>query len=175
MVESPTNGAEHEDRAETKAVPVAVVRIGSDGPLEDDEVAQKIIASLEDAGHGIAVRELIAGDYDNVQGEISRLVDRDDVELVVTAGGTGLTPTDATLEAVEPLLDKELPAFLDLFHTLCYEELGVGVVSSRALAGIAGGVPIFCLPDDTRATLLALEEIIAPEAYRLATLANGDD
>ncbi|WP_255170324.1 MogA/MoaB family molybdenum cofactor biosynthesis protein [Natrononativus amylolyticus] len=167
--------ATDEDETETadRSVPVAVVRIGSEGPLEDDEVAQAIISSLEAGGHEIALRELIAGNYDNVQGKVSRLVDRDDVGLVVTAGGTGVTPDDAALEAVEPLLDKELPAFLDLFHSLSYEELGVRVVSSRALAGVTDGVPIFCLPDDTNATIIAVEEIISPEAGRLTTLASG--
>lgn len=174
MVDTATDG---DDRGadESPTVEAAVVRIGADGSIEDDEAAQAVISSLEDAGHEIAIQELIESGYDNVQSKVSRLLDREDVDLIVTAGGTGVTPDDATLEAVEPLIDKELPAFLDLFHAISYEELGVHVVSSRALAGISDGVPVFCLPDDTSATVLALDEIISPEAYRLTTLANGND
>ncbi|WP_255192529.1 MogA/MoaB family molybdenum cofactor biosynthesis protein [Natronobeatus ordinarius] len=156
-------------------VSAAVVTISSERSLEADPAGDAIADVFDAAGHDVVTRELIARNYDNVQSKVSRLVDRSDVDLVVTTGGTGVEPEDATLEAVRPLIDKELPAFLDLFHELSYMEIGTRMVSSRALAGVADGVPVFCLPNNADATTLASEAIIVPEATRLAALANGGE
>ena len=164
-------GTQPTDDPET--VGAAVVTISSERSLEEDPAGDAIADVFEAAGHDVVTRELIARNYDNVQSKVSRLVDRSDVDLVVTTGGTGVEPEDATLEAVQPLIDKELPAFLDLFHELSYMEIGTRMVSSRAFAGIADGVPVFCLPNNADATTLACEAIIAPEATRLAVLSNG--
>ena len=79
------------------------------------------------------------------------------------------------LGAYPEIIDKELPAFLDLFHELSYADIGTQVVSSRALAGVADGVPVFCLPNSETATRLACEEIIVPETPRLTTLSGRND
>ena len=162
------------DRTDPTTVGAAVVTVSSTLSLENDETGAAIVTAFETAGHEIVTRELIQRGYDNVQSTVSRLVDRTDADIVVTVGGTGVEPQDMTLEAVRPLLDKELPAFLDLFHAISYEELGTGVVSSRALGGVSEGVPIFCLPNDRDAVGIACESIIVPEAQRLATLASSD-
>ncbi len=163
----------NESTDESDAVGTAVVTISSESSLEEDDAGEAIVAAFETAGHEIVTRELIQRDHDNVQSKVSRLVDRDDADIVVTTGGTGVEPRDTTLEAVRPLLEKDLPAFLDLFHAISYDELGTGIVSSRALGGISDGVPIFCLPNDREAIRIACESIIVPEAQRLATLASS--
>lgn len=151
----------------------AVVTISANGTLEDDEAGEAIVEAFEASGHEIVTRELIASGHDNVQSKISRLLDRDDVDIIVTAGGTGIEPDDATVEAVRPLLEKNLPAFADLFHLLAYEEVGTAAVTSRTLAGVGEQIPVFCLPNDPTATHIAAESIIVPEASRLTTLATG--
>ncbi len=158
-----------------ETVGVAVVTVSSESSLEDDAAGGAIVAAFEAADHEIVTRELIGRAHDNVQAKISRVVGRDDIDVVVTVGGTGIEPRDATLEAVRPLIDKELPAFLDLFHELSYADIGTQVVSSRALAGIAEGIPVFCLPNSETATRLACEEIIVPETPRLTTLSGPED
>lgn len=160
--------------ADDEEISAAVVTVSSGLSMDEDPAGEAIVASFEEGGHEIATRELIESGHDNVQAKVSRLVDRDDVDIIVTTGGTGVEPDDATLEAIIPLIDKDLPAFLDLFHALSYDEIGTAVVSSRALGGIADGVPVFCLPYDREAARLASEGIIVPEARRLATLANGE-
>ena len=161
------------ERDELETVGVAVVTISSESTIEEDEAGAAIVTSFEEADHEVITRELIERTHDNVQAKVSRLVDRDDTDLIVTTGGTGVEPRDATLEAVRPIVQKELPAFLDLFHELSYAEIGTEMVSSRALGGIVDGVPVFCLPNDETATRLACDAIIVPEAPRLSTLANG--
>lgn len=155
------------------SVCAAVVTISSGHSLSEDSAGDAIVAAFDDGEQEIVIRELIESGHDNVQAKISRLIDRDDVDIVVTTGGTGVEPTDSTIEAVRPLLEKELPSFLTLFHDLVGAELGTRVLGSRVLAGVADGVFIFCLPNDPTATRLASESIIVPEAERLVGLASG--
>jgi molybdenum cofactor biosynthesis protein B len=86
-----------------------------------------------------------------------------------------VTPDDVTVEAVDPLLDKRLPGFGELFRRLSYDEIGTRVIGTRAVAGTADGVPVFCLPGSENAARLGAEELIVPEAPHLAGLARRDE
>lgn len=154
---------------------VAVVTVSSSRSLSEDEPGDAIVAAFEGEGHELATRELIEPGFDNVQAVVSRLVGRGDVDVVATTGSTGVGPEDATLEAVSGFIDKELPAFSQLFTRLSYEEVGTGVLRTRSLGGISDGVPIFCLPDDVDATRLAAESIIVPEAPALVDQARIEE
>ncbi|WP_276298898.1 MogA/MoaB family molybdenum cofactor biosynthesis protein [Halorussus lipolyticus] len=150
----------------------AVVTISSSRSLSDDPSGDAVVAGLEDAGHKVVSRDLIDDGYDSVQGTIDALVGRDDVDIVVTTGGTGVTPDDVTIEATRQLLDKQLPGFGELFRSLSFEEIGTRVVGTRATAGVADGAVVFCLPGSENAARLGIEEIIVKEAGHLAGLAS---
>ena len=153
---------------------VAVLTVSSSRSLDDDAAGDRIVDALESAGHGITTRDLVPDDYDKVQGTVERFVDRDDTDVVVTTGGTGVTPDDVTVEAVEPLLAKELPGFGELFRRRSYEEVGTMVVATRATAGVADGVPVFCLPGSGNAASLGAELIVSTAGH-LAGLASRDE
>jgi len=150
----------------------AVMTVSSSRSLSDDPSGDAIVAGLEDAGHKVVSRDLIADDYDGVQGSVNALVGRDDVDVVVTTGGTGVTPDDVTIEAVGQLFDKELPGFGELFRLLSHEDIGTKVVGTRATAGVVDGVVVFCLPGSEDAAKLGVERIIVEEAGHLAGLAG---
>ncbi len=152
-----------------------VITIASDRGLEEDAAGETVSDLLEADGHEVAVREHVGADHDTVQSIVSRLLDRDDVDLVITAGATGVEPDDVTIEAVEPLLEKELSAFGELVTVLGYERVGTTVVGARTLAGVADGTPIFCLPGHVDAVRLALEEILLAEAPALVERARGPE
>jgi len=151
---------------------VGVVTVSTSRSLDDDPAGDAIAAAFEAEGHEVAVRELVGDDFDTVQGTVDALVSRDDTDVVVTTGGTGITPDDVTVEAVEPLFEKRLPGFGELFRSLSYDEIGTRVVGTRATAGVADGTPIFVLPGSENAARLGSEEIIVPEAGHLAGLAG---
>ena len=153
----------------------AVVTVSSSRSIEDDPSGDAIATAAENAGGEVVTREVVRDDYDGVQGAVNNLVDRDDVDCVVTTGGTGVTPDDVTVEAIEPLFDKTLPGFGELFRALSREEIGTMVVATRATAGIAGDVPVFCLPGSENAARLGAEEIITEQAGHLAGLARRDE
>lgn len=167
---------DHDHHAhDLETLEVAVVTVSSTRSLDDDPSGEAIVAAFEAEGHEISTRELVADDLDGVQGRVDALVDRDDVDVVVTTGGTGVTPDDVTVEAVRPLFEKQLPGFGELFRRRSEADIGTRVVATRAVAGIADGVPVFCLPGSEAAAELGTREIIVPEAGHLAGLAHHDE
>jgi molybdenum cofactor biosynthesis protein B len=155
-------------------VGIAVVTVSSSRGTDDDPAGETIAAATEAAGHEVVTRDLIADDYDGVQSTVDNLAGRRDVDAVVTTGGTGVTPDDVTVEAVRPLFDKELPGFGELFRSLSREEVGTRVVGTRATAGVADGVPVFCLPGSENAARLGIESVVLPEVGHLVGLATRE-
>lgn len=161
-------------RDDERCLGIAVLTIATERSLATDAAGEAIATALETAGHELATREHLGSDHDRVQSIVSRMIDRDDVDLVVTAGATSVEPSDVTIEAVEPLLDKRMTAFDELFTRLAYDEVGTRVVAARTVAGVADSVPVFCLPGNEGATRLGFEDIILPEALHLVDLARED-
>jgi molybdenum cofactor biosynthesis protein B len=168
------NGTDPID-AGRRTLRTGVVTIASERSLETDDAGAAIVETLENAGDEITVREHVGSDHDTVQSIVSRLIDRDDVDVVLTAGATGVDPTDVTIEAVRPLLDKELTAFGELFTSLAYERVGSRVVAARTIAGVADETTIFCLPGNAEAVRLALAEIVLPEAPEIVEQVRVDE
>jgi molybdenum cofactor biosynthesis protein B len=165
----------HEHHAHDKSeLGVGVVTVTSSRSLDADPSGDAIESAVEAAGHTVETRELVGDSRDSIQSIVDTLVDRDDVDLVITNGGTGVSPDDVTIEAVRPIFEKDLPGFGEVFRSLSYEDIGTRVVGTRATAGIANGVPVFALPGSENAVTLATEEVILPEAGHLAGLATRD-
>ena len=152
-----------------------VVTVSSSRSIDADPSGDAIVAAFEEAGHAVATRELVPDDYDRVQDVVDAVAGRRDVDVVVTTGGTGVTPDDVTVEAVAQLFEKDLPGFGELFRRRSEDQIGTRVVATRATAGIADGVPVFCLPGSEAAVRLGVSDIILPEAGHLAGLARRDD
>lgn len=91
---------------------------------------------------------------------IRNAVSKSTGDAIVICGGTGLSPLDLTIEAVEPLLEKKMPGFGEIFRLRSLEEVGTKAILSRALAGIANDVPIFCLPGSPSAARLGIDIIL---------------
>ena len=143
-------------------------------PAAGDAVA----AAFEREGHAVRRREVVPDEFETVREAVEEAVADGSIDVVVTTGGTGVTPDDVTVEAVAILFDKELPGFGELFRSLSREEVGTRIVGTRAIAGIVrrpdggDGVPVFCLPGSENAARLGTEEIVVAEAPHLAGLAR---
>lgn len=183
--EAGEGGDETEDEApsETEAVddaaPVdpaslafAVVTITSERTISEDAQGDVVVEAIEADAGVVTTRELVAPEIETIRETVSTLVDRADVDAVVTIGGTGVEPDDVTVEALSPLFDKRLQGFGELFRLLAHDDAGSGVVGTRTTAGIVGAVPVFALPGTITGALLATDEIVIPEAGALAVDAN---
>ena len=168
---SGTHDHHHHD---VRELGVAVLTVSSSRSLDDDPAGDAIASAMEDAGHKLITRELVGDDHDTVQGTVHNLVGREDVDTVITTGGTGVTPDDVTVEAASRLFRKELPGFGELFRQRSYDEVGTMVVATRSTAGIANGTPVFCLPGSENAATLGTE-LVVETAGHLRGLATRDD
>ncbi|TKX83479.1 molybdenum cofactor biosynthesis protein, partial [Halorubrum sp. SS5] len=171
-----SHGHDHGDHDhhhhDADSVAVAVVTVSSSRGADEDPAGDYVETAFEEAGHEVSVRELIPDDYDSVQGTVDRLARRKDTDVVVTTGGTGVTPDDVTPEAVRGLFAKRLPGFGELFRRLSYEEVGTRTIGSRAVAGVVSATPVFCLPGSENAVRLGVDEIVLAEVGHLVGLAG---
>jgi len=87
-----------------------------------------------------------------------------DIDVAIFSGGTGITPTDITIETVSPFFEKTLPGFGEFFRRISFERVGSAAVLTRAVAGVAKGKALFCIPGSPDAVRVAAEMLILPEA-----------
>ena len=97
-------------------------------------------------GHELAARAIVKDDVEQIRGQIKAWIADGAIDAIITTGGTGLTGRDVTPEAVRPLFEKEIDGFSVLMHMLSYQKIGTSTIQSRALAGVASGTYIFCVP-----------------------------
>lgn len=170
-----TETTDHDHHAhDLESVGAAVVTISTSRTLDDDPSGDAIRDALESAGHRVVTREVIRDDLDRIQATANQLVDRRDVDVLITTGGTGVTDDDVTVEAIGPLFDKQLPGFGERFRRESEAEIGTRSIATRATAGVIEGVPTFVLPGSESAVRLATDELILPEVGHLAGLARRD-
>ncbi|MFB6114523.1 MAG: molybdenum cofactor biosynthesis protein B, partial [Halodesulfurarchaeum sp.] len=148
--------AEHHHH-DLESVGVAVLTVSSTRTLDDDPSGDAITEAVTANGHTVVTRELVSDSLDAVQGSVNQLVGRKDVDVVITTGGTGVSPDDVTIEAIDPLLEKDLPGFGETFRRQSADEIGPMVIATRATAGIANGVPVFSLPGSVDAVEMGVE------------------
>lgn len=140
---------------------VAVLTVSDSRTLEDDKSGGLLEGKVTEAGHRIAAREIVRDDVYAMRAVFSRWIADPDVQVVLSTGGTGLTGRDSTPEAVAPLFDKQIEGFGELFRAVSFAEIGASTIQSRALAGLANGTLIFCLPGSSGACRTAWEHILS--------------
>ena len=142
----------------------AVLTVSDSRTAETDESGRYLRDALTGAGHTVLEHGLLPNDEDRVRSQVLAWMRRDDLDLIVLTGGTGLGSRDRTIEVVRPLLEKEMPGFGELFRMLSYQEqVGTASILSRATAGSAQGKLLVSLPGSRAAVQLAMERIILPE------------
>ena len=149
-----------DESREFQPVRIAVLTISDTRMLADDRSGDTLIARLEDAGHVLAGRAIVADDADVIVSRLHALIDDPEVDCVLTTGGTGVTGRDVTPEALARVWDKEIPGFGELFRMLSYRTIGTSTIQSRATAGVARGTYIFALPGSTGAVVDAWDGIL---------------
>ena len=134
------------------------------GEKVEDVSGDLIETSLKNAGNMGVLRGLIPDDSDLIEKSVNKALKSPDLDAAIFCGGTGITPSDVTIETVSPFLEKVLPGFGEIFRRLSFDQIGSPAVLSRAIAGVAKGKAIFCLPGSPNAARLCVEKLILPEA-----------
>ncbi|HET6203484.1 MAG TPA: MogA/MoaB family molybdenum cofactor biosynthesis protein [Planctomycetota bacterium] len=130
----------------------------------DDAGGETARRELEAGGHWVVRRGIVRDDLHEIARAVQDSLDDPSVEAILLTGGTGVAPRDRTIEAVEPLLEKRLEGFGEIFRALSFLEIGSAAILSRALAGTARGRVLFALPGSPAAVALAVSRLISPEA-----------
>ncbi len=139
---------------------IAVLTVSDSRTLEQDSSGQYLVDQLSAAGHHLADRELIKDDIYQIRAVLSRWIADASIHAVITTGGTGFYIRDSMPEAAGILFDKSIDGFGEMFRLISKEDIGMSTVQSRAVAGMANGTGIFCLPGSTGACRTGWEGIL---------------
>ena len=142
-------------------VSFAVLTVSDTRSLEEDRSGSTLAARIEEAGHKLADRAIVTDDVEKIMGQVMSWVAREDIDAVITTGGTGFTGRDVTPEAVSPLFEKHMDGFSTLFHAISREKIGTSTIQSRATAGLIGTTFVFVLPGSPGACKDAWDGILS--------------
>ncbi len=139
---------------------IAVLTVSDSRTEQTDKSGPLMVARFEQAGHRLFEKAIVPDDIYRIRAVVSRWIAEPDPQVILTTGGTGVTGRDGTPEAVAPLLDKEIGGFGEMFRMLSYNTIGTSTLQSRAIAGVANGTYIFCLPGSSGACADAWDKLI---------------
>lgn len=139
---------------------IAVLTISDSRTDADDKSGNLLVELLQTAGHKLADKKIVRDDIYQIRAALSQWITDENIQAILTTGGTGVTGRDGTPEAVEVLFDKTIKGFGETFRMLSYEEIKTSTIQSRAIAGVANATYIFCLPGSPGACKTAWNKII---------------
>jgi molybdenum cofactor biosynthesis protein B len=139
---------------------IAILTVSDTRTEENDTSGQLLAERLTTAGHRLAAKVIVPDNIYQIRAVVSNWIADPQLNIVITTGGTGVTGRDNTPEAIQPLLDKQLAGFGELFRFLSYEEIKTSTLQSRAIAGVANGTYLFCLPGSSGACRTAWDKIL---------------
>ena len=150
-----------DESLEFKPVNIALLTISDSRSAAEDTSGDILAARIETSGHCLAAREISKDDKNEIAAHLHRWIDDENVDAVITTGGTGLTGRDVTPEALDRVKDKDIPGFGEYFRYISIESIGTSTIQSRACAVLARGTYIFALPGSNGAVKDGWDKILA--------------
>lgn len=141
-------------------VRIAILTVSDTRDIQEDKSGDILVQRLEAEGHILADRMIVRDERDQIAAHLREWVEREDVDVVISTGGTGLTGRDVTVEAHRDVYEKEIDAFGTVFTHVSLAKIGTSAVQSRATGGVAGGTYLFALPGSPGACKDAWDEIL---------------
>jgi molybdenum cofactor biosynthesis protein B len=139
---------------------IAVLTVSDSRDESTDKSGRLLVERVARAGHRLAEKAIVPDDVYQIRAIVSRWIADAAVHAVITTGGTGVTGRDGTPEAVRPLLDKVIEGYGETFRAISFPQIKTSTVQSRALAGVANGTYVFCVPGSSGACATAWDELI---------------
>jgi molybdenum cofactor biosynthesis protein B, proteobacterial len=127
-------------------VGIAVLTVSDTRTLANDKSGDTLVGLIEAAGHRLIDRAIVPDDKDRIFNQVEAWTRSEEIDVVITTGGTGFTGRDVTPEALEPLFEKRMDGFSEVFHRISYDKIGTSTIQSRATGGVANATFIFVLP-----------------------------
>lgn len=154
----------------------AIITVSTKGARGErvDESGPALRAALEAAGHTVVSGTLVADDVPQIEAALRSALAAG-ATLVITSGGTGLSPNDVTPEAARRVIEREIPGIAEALRQRSFAATPHGMLS-RGIAGSAGGALIVTLPGSPRAVRELLEVLlpVVPHALELLAGESGE-
>ncbi len=142
---------------------IAVLTISDTRDEQSDKSGNYLVKAIKEAGHIFKTKIISKDDRYSIRAHVSQWIADNEIQAVVTTGGTGFGQRDVTPEALQPLFDKEITGFGEYFRALSIEQVGTSTIQSRAVGGMANGTFIFALPGSSNACKMGWEQILRPQ------------
>jgi molybdenum cofactor biosynthesis protein B len=139
---------------------IAILVVSDTRTDADDTSGKTLVERATETGHIVIEKKIVPDNIYQIRAAVSNWIAADDINVVISTGGTGVTGRDGTPEAVAPLLDKVLDGFGETFRMLSYQDIKTSTIQSRALAGVANATYLFCLPGSSGACRTAWDALI---------------
>jgi len=127
-------------------VNIALLTVTDTRSIDTDKSGAILVKKINEQKHKLIDRKLVKDEKKLIKKILSEWIKKDNIDVIITTGGTGLTGRDITPEAINEIADKEIPGFGELFRELSYKSIGTSAMQSRACAVLANGKYIFALP-----------------------------
>ena len=144
-------------------VGIAVLTVSDTRSLDDDRSGATLAERVEAAGHRLAARSIVTDDVEAIRAIVLEWTLDPTIDVVITTGGTGFTGRDVTPEALEPLFEKRMDGFSEVFHRISYDKIGTSTIQSRATGGVVNATFVFALPGSPGACRDAWDHILAAQ------------
>ena len=129
-----------------KQVNIALLTVSDTRTIDTDKSGAILIKKIKEQNHNLIYRKLVKDEKDKIKKILLDWIKKDNLDVIITTGGTGLTGRDITPEVIKEIKDKDIPGFGELFRELSYKTVGTSAMQSRACAVLANGKYIFALP-----------------------------
>jgi len=139
---------------------IAVLTVSDTRTSENDTSGDLLVNCLKEDNHQLADRDLVKDDIYQIRKTVSHWIASKEIQAIVITGGTGFSGRDSTPEAVEPLFDKTIHGFGELFRAVSYNEIGSSTIQSRCIGGLANNTLLFCLPGSNNACKTGWDKIL---------------
>lgn len=162
---------EHKSKAEAIVARCAIITVSDTRTEQTDTSGRRMRELIAGHGHTVVHYQVVRDEPGEIEPLLVSLLRRDDVDCVLTTGGTGISGRDQTIDVVRRHLRHTLPGFGELFRLLSYQQIGSGAMLSQSLGGVARAGKVnkllFAMPGSTKAVDLAMSQLILPELGHL--------
>ena len=141
-----TPGGRIDESQAIRPVRIAVLTVSDTRDEESDTSGHVLAERIKTAGHELADKGIAKDDVAQIREQIKAWVASGSVDAIITTGGTGITGRDVTPEALEPIFEKRMDGFSEVFHRISYDKIGTSTIQSRATGGVLNATYIFVLP-----------------------------
>jgi molybdopterin adenylyltransferase len=143
-----------------KPVNIALLTVSDTRTPENDTSGDILAERIADAGHKLVIRAIERDDVSRLVARLHNWIDDENIDCIISTGGTGLTGRDITPEALDRVKSKDIPGFGELFRMLSFQSIGTSTIQSRACAVLARGTYIFALPGSNGAVKDGWDQIL---------------